>query len=339
MSKLSNRLMKTSPIVISLVSFVLASLVSCVIMLLCGYDPIFAYSVIIEGSLGSVRSLTNTLIQATPLIFTGLAFMVGKKATLINLGVEGQMYTGAMVAALVGMTPLPLPGILHLLLALVCGVIGGGLAGTMTNFIIINFCDYLVNYPLKAEGAVAQTNKIVDGALLGKMIPGYQLTWAIVIAVLAALIVKFVLEKTRFGYEVRAVGLNMKAAETAGIKVGGVMMKAMLFSGALAGLCGAVHVTSVGKRFISGFSPGYGFSGISVAALASDSPLGIILAGIIFGALKTGAMYLNMMSQIPTEFVSVIQALVVIFVSAPLLIRALIGADRKPKKGGRSHAE
>ena len=166
MSKLSNRLMKTSPIVISLVSFVLAILVSCVIMLLCGYDPIFAYSVIIEGSLGSVRSLTNTLIQATPLIFTGLAFMVGKKATLINLGVEGQMYTGAMVAALVGMTPLSLPGILHLLLALVCGVIGGGLAGaligflkvrfgsnevittTMTNFIIINFCDYLVNYPL-----------------------------------------------------------------------------------------------------------------------------------------------------------------------------------------------
>ena len=157
MSKLSNRLMKTSPIVISLVSFVLAILVSCVIMLLCGYDPIFAYSVIIEGSLGSVRSLTNTLIQATPLIFTGLAFMVGKKATLINLGVEGQMYTGAMVAALVGMTPLPLPGILHLFLALVCGVIGGGLAGaligflkvrfgsnevittTMTNFIIINF--------------------------------------------------------------------------------------------------------------------------------------------------------------------------------------------------------
>lgn len=187
--------------------------------------------------------------------------MVGKKATLINLGVEGQMYTGAMVAALVGMTPLPLPGILHLLLALVCGVIGGGLAGaligflkvrfgsnevittTMTNFIIINFCDYLVNYPLKAEGAVAQTNKIVDGALLGKMIPGYQLTWAIVIAVLAALIVKSCWKKTRFGYEVRAVGLNMKAAETAGIKVGGVMMKAMLFSGALAGLCGAVHVT------------------------------------------------------------------------------------------------
>ena len=135
MSKLSNRLMKTSPIVISLVSFVLAILVSCVIMLLCGYDPIFAYSVIIEGSLGSVRSLTNTLIQATPLIFTGLAFMVGKKATLINLGVEGQMYTGAMVAALVGMTPLPLPGILHLFLALVCGVIGGGLAGALIGFL------------------------------------------------------------------------------------------------------------------------------------------------------------------------------------------------------------
>lgn len=356
MRKLTEKLMNASPVMISVVSFLLAILVSCLIMLCCGYDPIFAYSVIFEGSLGSVRSLTNTLIQATPLILTGLAFMVGKKATLINLGVEGQMYTGAIIAAIVGMLDLGLPGPLQLFLALVCGIVGGSLAGaligflkvrfgsnevittTMTNFIIINFCDYLVNYPLKAEGAVAQTDKIMEGALFAKLIPGYQLTWAIVVAVAAAVVVRIVMDKTRFGFEVRAVGLNMKAAETAGIRVGGIMMKAMLFSGALAGLCGAVHVTSVGKRFISGFSPGYGFSGISVSALASDSPLGIVAAGIIFGALKTGAMYLNMMSQIPTEFVSVIQALIVIFVSAPLLIRSLLGAGRRSRKGGRSLA-
>lgn len=177
MSKLSNRLMKTSPIVISLVSFVLAILVSCVIMLLCGYDPIFAYSVIIEG-LARFRAFLVQHLDS------------GDAADLYGSGVYGRQESDAdqprrRRADVYGRDgcgvgrhdAAALPGILHLFLALVCGVIGGGLAGaligflkvrfgsnevittTMTNFIIINFCDYLVNYPLKAEGAVAQTNK------------------------------------------------------------------------------------------------------------------------------------------------------------------------------------
>jgi len=344
-------LLNSSSVLISFVSFVLAVLVSGVIMLLSGYDPLYAYSIIFEGSLGSLRAISNTLIQATPLIFTGLAFMIAKKATMINLGVEGQLYCGALVSAIVGMTPLGLPGFLHFIITLVSGVIAGALAGafigflkvkfgsnevittTMTNFIIINFCDYLVNYPLKSEGAVAQTDSMLPETLLPKILSSYQITYAIVIAVIAAIVIKFILDQTRFGYEIKVVGLNMIAGETAGIHVKKIMMLGMSLSGSLAGLAGATHVMSVGKRFISGFSPGYGFSGISVSALASDSPLGIILAGIIFGALKTGSMYLNMSSKIPTEFVSVIQALVVIFVSAPLLIKSIIGLDRKPKGG------
>lgn len=340
-----------NPLILSLVSFLLAVFVSCLIMAACGYDPFNAYSIIIEGSFGSLKAISNTLIQATPLILAGLAFMIAKKATLINLGVEGQIYAGAIVSAVVGMTNFGLPPILHLLLTIVSGVVVGGLAGsfigflkvhfgsnevittTMVNFIIINICDYLVNYPLKAEGAVAQTNPMLDSSLLPKMFGGYQLTYAIVIALLAALLIQFILTKTRFGYEIRAVGLNMKAAETAGIKVKKVMVLAMFASGALGGLAGATHVMGVGKRFISGFSPGFGFSGISVAALASDSPFGIILSGVIFGALKTGSMYLNMSSRIPTEFVSVIQALVVVFVSAPLLIKGMLGLRRKAKGG------
>ena len=150
-------LLNSSSVLISFVSFVLAVLVSGVIMLLSGYDPLYAYSIIFEGSLGSLRAISNTLIQATPLIFTGLAFMIAKKATMINLGVEGQLYCGALVSAIVGMTPLGLPGFLHFIITLVSGVIAGALAGafigflkvkfgsnevittTMTNFIIINF--------------------------------------------------------------------------------------------------------------------------------------------------------------------------------------------------------
>ncbi|MFV0551956.1 MAG: ABC transporter permease [Anaerorhabdus sp.] len=345
------KVLNSSSVVISLVSFVLAVLVSGLIMFLCGYDPFYAYSIIFEGSFGSLKAFSNTLIQATPLILTGLAFMIAKKATMINLGVEGQLYCGALVSAIVGMTPLGLPGFLHFIVTLVAGILAGAVAGefigflkvkfgsnevittTMTNFIIINFCDYLVNYPLKSEGAVAQTNLMLPETLLPKIIPGYQITYAIVIAIIAAFIIKFILDKTRFGYEIKVVGLNMIAGETAGIHVKKIMMLGMSLSGCLAGLAGATHVMSVGKRFISGFSPGYGFSGISVAALASDSPLGILLAGVIFGALKTGSMYLNMSSKIPTEFVSVIQALVVIFVSAPLLIKAIIGLNRKSKGG------
>lgn len=351
MNKQLVKLLDSSSVVISVVSFLLAIITSGLIMFLCGYNPFYAYGVIFEGSLGNFKAITNTLIQATPLILTGLAFMIAKKATLINLGVEGQLYCGALVSAIVGMTPLGLPSFLHLILTIVSGVIAGGLAGaligflkvrfgsnevittTMINFIIINFCDYLVNYPLKAEGAVAQTNLMLPGTLLGKIIPGYQITYAIVIAIVVALVIKFILDKTKFGYEIKVVGLNMTAAETAGISVKKVMLLGMSLSGCIAGLAGATHVMSVGKRFISGFSPGYGFSGISVAALATDSPIGIIVAGIIFGALKTGSMYLNMTSRIPTEFVSVIQALVVIFVSAPLLIKGLLGLRREAKGG------
>lgn len=338
------------PSLLSLVSFIIALIISGAIMYLSGYNPIEAYQIIFKGSFGSTKAFANTLIQATPLIFTGLAFMMAKKATLINLGVEGQLYAGAICSAIVGMTPLQIPAILHFILTILVGMLAGMLAGmmigalkvifgsnevittTMTNFIIINICDYLVNYPLKAEGTVAQTNMLLSHNIFPKLFNGYQITGTIIIALICAIICKLILDKTKFGYELKIVGRNMKAAETAGIKVKNVMMFSMGISGMIAGLAGSMHVMSVGKRFISGFSPDYGFSGISVAALASDSPIGIILAGIIFGGLKTGSMYLNMSSKMPVEFVNVIQALVVVFVSAPLLIKLILGLN-KTRKG------
>jgi general nucleoside transport system permease protein len=135
------------------------------------------------------------------------------------------------------------------------------------------------------------------------------------------------------GYEIRCVGLNKAASETAGVNIGRVLVVSMLLSGAVAGLAGAFHVMGVDRRFIVGFSPGYGYDGISVSALAAEHPIGVIFSGLIFGALRAGTTVLNRTTRIPTDFINVIQAFVIIFVSAPLLIKEVLsfGTFRRKK--------
>jgi Uncharacterized ABC-type transport system, permease component len=289
---------------VPVVAFLMAVILSALVMLCCGYNPITAFRVIFKGAFGSFIGISNTLIQATPLIFTGLAFMIAKKTTMINLGVEGDFYIGALAGAVVGMQDWGLAPVLHCALVMLAAFAAGGIAGwfigflkvkfgsnevittTMTNFVLVNFTSYLVNYPLKAEGSIAQTERMQASALLPKLFNKGQLTGAIIIAAVTAILIHIFLEKTEKGLEIKAVGLNMKASETAGIRTGRVMMAAMFLSGAVAGLAGAVQVMSVNRRFVAGFSAGYGYSGIAVTALASDNALGIIISGIIFGALK-----------------------------------------------------
>lgn len=348
------RIFELNTITLSMISLVLAIVISGVIMALCGYNPFEAFGAMVVGAFGSQRGIAQTLTQATPLIFTGLAFVFAKKATLINLGIEGQLQLGAMAAAVVGAMDLGLPMILHLPIALIAGMVAGGLyagfvgflkvkfgsneviATIMLNSVALYFVSFLANYIFKAEGSVAQTQKILETATLPRIFSKYQLTIAIFIAIGACILVKYFMQKTKLGYEIRCVGMNRIAAETAGIKIGKIMMIAMFISGAIAGLAGAGHVLGVDRRFIDGFSPGFGFDGIAVAALAADHPIGVIFAGIIFGALRAGAMVLNRTTNIPTEFINVIQALVVLLVAAPMLVKSILGVNqakaRKEKK-------
>lgn len=350
------RLLRMDGPLLSIVSLVIAIVISAIVMALCGYNPFEAYGAIVKGSFGSQRAIVQTLTQATPLIFTGLAFTLAKKANLINLGAEGQLYLGALAAAVVGMTDLGLPSVLHLPLAVLAGMAAGGIyaglvgflkvrfgsneviATIMLNSIAIYFVDYLLNGPLLAENSsVAQTERVLQTAQLPRIFQQYQLTIAIIIAVAACILAKLFMDKTNLGYEIRAVGLNPEAAETAGISKAKVTVVALCISGCIAGLAGASHVLGVDRRLINGFSPDYGFSGISVAALAADSPVGVIFAGIVFGALRAGTMELNRTTSIPVEFVNVIQAMVVILVAAPLLVKEFrrlnpAGFSRKTRK-------
>ncbi len=345
-----NLLAATETIRMSTLSLLLAMVVSAIIMAICRYNPFEAFGAIFTGAFGNSRAISQTLVHATPLMFTGLAFTIAKKASLINIGVEGQMYMGAIATAWIGALDFGLPAVLHLPLAILFGAVAGALLAGLVGFlkvrfgsnevistivlntIAINITGYLANYPLKADGPTAQTNRILPTAELPRLFQGYQLTAAFFIAIAVCAIIYLVMNKSLLGYEIRCVGYNRLAAQTAGIPIGRVMVVTMLISGAVAGLAGAMLVLGVDKRFIVGFSPGYGYNGISVAALAADNPIGVVFAGLIFGALNAGSMVLNRTTRIPTDFINVIQAFVIIFVSAPLLVKDILPFHKLRRK-------
>ena len=341
---------------LSVTALFMALILGGIIMAVCGYNPFEAYGAILEGAFAGKKAICQTLVQATPLIFAGLAYTVAKRANLINLGIEGQLYIGALGTSVIALMPLNLPMGVWLPLALAAGMVFGGLyaglvgfmkvrfgsneviATMMLNTIAENFVEYAVNYPLKEEGkSIAQTAKFSESLWLPRMVDKTQLTIAILIAVAACILIKLLMDRTWIGYEIRCVGQSLQASETAGIRIGRVMIISMLIIGAIAGLLGGTHVLGVDRRLIAGFSSGYGFDGIAVAALAADSPLAVILSGIIFGALRAGSMVLNRTTGIPTEFIDVIQALIILLVAAPLLVKEILRIkERKAgKKGGR----
>jgi ABC-type uncharacterized transport system, permease component len=351
--KLLHYISSTNTAVLSIISLFLAVLVSGIIMAVCGYNPFEAFTTILIGAFGRQRAITQTLTQATPLIFTGIAYAFAKKANLINLGIEGQLHMGAMASAIAGTMDLGLPAYIHIPFALIVGMLAGSLlagfigvlkvrfganeviASIMLNEIAVRFASYLTNYPFKAEGSIAQTDKIQESAMLPRIISQYQLTIAIFIAIIVCILVKYFIGKTATGYEIKCVGYNPVASETAGINIKRILITTMIISGMIAGMAGACNTLGVDRRYVEGFSPGYGYDGIAVSALAADNPIGVIFSGIIFGALRAGSMELNRTTKIPIEFISVIQALVVIFVAAPLLVKEIlrIGQRRKKERG------
>lgn len=333
------------------IAMILAMIASALIMLIAGYNPIEAFRTIAVGAFGSLFGASNTLAQATPIILTGLAYSLARKANIINLGIEGQLYMGALAAVLVGRVNLNLPAVVHVSIAILAGILAGGLTGAfagflkvsfganevistiMLNTIIVLFIGYLVSGPIMdAAGTVPQTSKIMETAVLPRIFSKYQLNIGLFFAIIACICVSIFLNKSVLGYEINCVGKNKPASETAGISVGWVLMLTMFLSGAIGGLAGSVQVLGVSKRLIAGLSPGYGFTGIAVAALAAGSPIGVIISGIIFGALTSGTAALNLKTAIPTEFVDVIQSMVVIFVAAPMLVRSILQIEQK---GGR----
>jgi len=310
-----------------------------VVMALSGKNPREAYASLFIGAFGGKLNIADTLLAATPLIFTGLATAVAFRAGIFNVGVEGSLYLGAFAAAWVGFTFLSLPGPLIMVLAmLAAGVVGGLWAlipgylkaylkvdeivtTIMLNYVAIYFTSYLVNYPYRVPGlANSMSPKIAPGAELPRLLPPSQLNLAFPIAVAAAIILHFIFTRTTLGYELRTVGSNPLFARWSGITLASVILKVMFVSGFLGGLAGAGQVLGVNYRFVDNFSPGYGFDGITVALLGRNTPLGALLAAILFGALRSGGSTMEIFTDVPKDLVDILEATIIFFVTAEFLV-------------------
>lgn len=324
-----------------------ALVVGAVIILIVGGNPIAAYLGLFQGALGSARALSETTVWATPYIFAGLAVALAFKGGLFNIGAEGQLAFGAVASAWVGyklpeLLRVNLPTVLHLPLAVGAGMLAGGLWGAipgwlkartgahevintiMMNYIALNLTSFLLNGPMKDPNPInvsARTPQIAESARFPSIFPGFRLHWGFILALGVAALVWWVLRKTTLGFDIRTSGANPDAARYAGVNVRRTIVVSMLLSGMLAGLAGAIEVTGLNYRHELGFAVGYGFDAIAIALLGKNHPLGVVLASLLFGALRNGATRMQFLTQIPVDVISVIQALILLFVAADVIIR------------------
>ena len=330
-----------------------------------GWNAILtAYGSLFEGSLGSPAAMvaalrsgdqaaiiqafypfTDSLVAATPYIFAGLAVAVGFRCGLFNIGVEGQLYIGAICSVWVGFALKGLPAIIHLPLALLAGAAGGAVwasipailkakAGAhevintiMMNYVAFRLSDWLLSDkgPLKRPDSPNPVSPLIEkSAELPRFFPDpIRLHLGFFIALGVAVFIYWFLFKTTLGFELRTVGANPKAARYAGMNITRNIIIAMCLSGALAGLAGANEVLGVNHNLALAFSSGYGFDSIALALLGKSHPLGVVLAALLFGTLRSGATRMQNIAKIPIDIISILQALIIAFIAAPGIIRAI----------------
>lgn len=284
-------------------------------------------------------SIANTISKSIPLAFTGLAVALGSRCGMLNIGAEGQLHAGAMASVLTALSLSFLPAPVLLIVSILAGVLAGMIVGSipgffkaklntsevivaiMINYICTLFTSYLVNGPVKAQGSTAQTQVLPEGVWFPRLIPQTQLTGALFLLLIVAAVMYIFLWKTSLGFQLRAVGANPSAAGTAGVKVKLFMIMAMILSGGLASLAGITEVFGKYHRYIEGFSPSFGFTGIAVAILGRNHPAGVLLTALLFGIMDMGSLRMSRVTNVSTNMVTVVQSLVILLVAAPELIK------------------
>lgn len=313
------------------------------------------YAQMWHGAFGNFYFLTNTLTRATPLILVGLGVSIAFRAGFFNLGSEGQMILGALTAALIALY-LPGPALIKVIAAALGGIIAGGawsafagwldarfgmnliITTLLLNYIAALFAGYLVAYPLMdktGSAALAQTRMIDKSLWLPKLFQGMSMHAGFIIAAALAILLFLFIKYTVMGYEIRMLGYNPLFAAYGGVKRGKLMLVSMFASGGFAGLAGAIEVLGVQYRYVDGMvsAPGYAWSGIMATLLSGSHPIGTAISAILLAALQTGGMGVERNTNIPLEISSVIQSLLILFITAKFSY-----SFWKRKKGGKGHA-
>lgn len=304
----------------------------------------------------AIRPLTETLIAATPLIFTGLAVAVSFRSGVFNIGMDGQFILGALFATIAAIALKGAPMPIILLVALVAGMLAGGVWGFIPGFlkartgahevittIMLNYvASQVVLFSLRLEflrqsNSTQPISKVIKDFVQVPMmlpLPGLRLHWGFVVALLAAVVVSWLLFRTTRGFELRSAGLNLTAARYAGMSAGGSIILAMVVSGFLAGLGGAFQVLGTVGQMSNDVNAGFGWNAIALGLLGGLRPAGVVAAALLFGALRNGGGLMQVETSIPLDLLVFLQALVIMFVAAPGLVRTIYRLREPALEGG-----
>ncbi len=347
---------------IPIVAVVLALLLSALIMLATSVAPeniTKSFVALAYGSVGSLAAVSETLTSTIPLVLSGLGIGLAFRAGLFNIGAEGQIVIGGLAAVIASFAITGLPFYVHMPLVLTIGMLAGalyaGLAGflraatgahevistIMLNLIAFRMLDYVLRQPfIQKEGRSDPISKaVLETAELPRLLafidPNLRVHAGLVIMLISVALIYWLLFRSKLGFAFRVSGENPDAAKYAGIRAGLTIVLAMALAGGLAGLAGATQVTGVLGRASPGFSAGIGFDAIAVALLGRSHPVGILLAGLLFGALEAGGRQMQVDAGVSIDLIGIVQALIIVFVAAPLLVKQILpfGFNGARKKG------
>jgi len=316
-------------------------------------DPVKIANALASGEADAIRRAFNpffeSLVASTPFIFAGLSVALGFQAGLFNIGAEGQLFIGAIFATFVGYA-INLPAILHIPLAIFAGMLGGAIWGfipgwlkaktgghevintIMMNYIAFRLSELLLRGVMRRPESFNPVSPfILDSARLPRFFGSpIRFHMGFFVALLVAFLVWWFLYKTRWGFDFRSVGANPHASRYAGMSIVVTIVAAMSLAGALAGLAGTTEVLGLNFNLAVAFSSGYGFDAIAIALLGRSHPLGVVLAALLFGVLRNGATKMQLSAGIPIDIISVLQAMILLFIATPAIIRTIY---RLPKPG------
>ena len=350
----SNMSSAARQISVSLMAVVVALIISMLVIAAMGVDPMKAMSKMLTGALGSKNAIAETLVKMTPLLFTGMSYALANRCGLTNIGMEGQLYVGALTATIAGVYIPGLPMIIHLPLTMLAGFLGGAIWGgivgvlkvrfganeiittVMLNTVATNLVQYMVNGPItEPPGDDAQSSPLLDSASLPIILKGTRAHLGILIALLFVVLFYLFLWKSKKGYEIRVSGQNPNAAIYSGINTGRNIILVMLIAGGLSGLAGATEVMGVQGRLFPSVSPGYGFDGIAVSLIGANTAPGIVAGAFLFGILRAGGNSMQRATGVPVAIISVIQAVVILMVVATGFLRE--GGFKRKKAAKRQN--
>ncbi|GAP22472.1 ABC transporter permease [Leptolinea tardivitalis] len=325
-------------IAIPLAGMLIALTIGAILLVFLNVNPFDAYAVLMGGAFGSWTGLAQALVKATPLLLVGLGICIAFRASVINIGGEGQIIAGALMAAWWPLQFRSWPGWLLISTTLIMGFLAGSIWGfipgllkarlkvneilstVMMNSIAAQLMNLLIRGPLIDPAGVAagtylaQSERLPANAWLPRLVPQTLLNAGAIVAVILAVVVYIFLWRTTIGYRIRAVGLNPDASRYAGINVPFYQALSLTLAGGFAGLAGVVEVLGVQHRLLEGITGGYGFTGIVAALFGGLHPLGAIPASILFGGLLVGADKMQRAVQVPSSLITAILGLVVLFV-------------------------